>query len=208
MACSARVLVVAATAPELASSDGWRSLQCGIGPVEAAIATYRAIAAERPPAILHVGVAGARRDANLTPATLVIGSESHYVDLRVPANWAPAMIPASPLLLSGVQRAFPDLRVLPIATSASVGGLLRAYGESCHSCTVEAMEGFGVLRAAQLAGVPALELRAISNEVEEKDRGLWHLDAAMEALVSATPKLVATIDAILKGRLANHEAHA
>ena len=33
------------------------------------------------------------------------------------------------------------------------------------------MEGFGVLRAAQLAGVPAIEVRAISNEIEEVDRG-------------------------------------
>src|SRR5919206_69607 len=49
-------------------------------------------------------------------------------------------------------------------------------------CEVEAMEGFGVLRAAQLAGVPAIEVRAISNEIEETDRARWRFDDAFAAI--------------------------
>ena len=55
---------------------------------------------------------------------------------------------------------------------------------------VEAMEGFAVLRAARQAGVPAVEIRAISNEIEEADRALWHFDAAIAAIASATPRVV------------------
>ena len=52
------------------------------------------------------------------------------------------------------------------------------------------MEGFGVLRAAALAGVPALELRAVSNPVGETDRGLWRVDDALDALRGALPPLL------------------
>jgi futalosine hydrolase len=37
-----RILVVAATARELAPADGWRTLICGVGPVEAAASTAAA----------------------------------------------------------------------------------------------------------------------------------------------------------------------
>ena len=52
------------------------------------------------------------------------------------------------------------------------------------------MEGFGVLRAAASAGVPALEVRAIANEIEEADRGRWRFDEALAALAEAVPALV------------------
>ena len=55
---------------------------------------------------------------------------------------------------------------------------------------VEAMEGFAVLRAAQMAGVPAIEVRVISNEIEQDDRRHWHFDAAFAAVLAATPRLV------------------
>jgi nucleoside phosphorylase len=56
------------------------------------------------------------------------------------------------------------------------------------------MEGFAVLRAAQLVRVPAIEVRAISNVVEESDRTLWRFADAFGALAEALPRLVAAID--------------
>ena len=58
----------------------------------------------------------------------------------------------------------------PIGTSARVGG--------SHGVDVEAMEGFAVLRACELAGVPAVEVRVVSNEIGEPDRALWRFDEA------------------------------
>jgi len=181
----ARILVVAATARELATPDGWLTLQCGVGPVEAAAATAAAIAELQPAAILHVGIAGARRHCAFTPASLVIGSDARYCDLNVPVEWAPNSVPAAPALLTAVQRVLPNAPTLSIGTSARVGG--------ATACDVEAMEGFGVLRAAQRAGVPAIEVRAISNEIEEADRAQWHFDAAFTAITAATPLLVQAI---------------
>ena len=180
----ARILVVAATARELAPADGWLTLRCGVGPVEAAASTAAAIATLRPAAVLHVGVAGVRRQRALAPATIVVGDEARYCDLpaSIPAQWAPRSVAASPALVAAVCRVVPEAVVASIGTSARVGGT--------SGCDIEAMEGFGVLRAAQLAGVPAVEVRAISNDIEESDRARWRLDDAIVAITSLTPRLV------------------
>jgi nucleoside phosphorylase len=56
------------------------------------------------------------------------------------------------------------------------------------------MEGFAVLRACALAGVPAVEVRAISNEIGEPDRSRWELDTALAALADALPRLRAALE--------------
>ena len=51
------------------------------------------------------------------------------------------------------------------------------------------------LRAARLAGVPAIEVRAVSNEIEEPDRARWRFEEAFRAVADATPRLIAEIAA-------------
>ena len=172
------ILVVAATKRELAGADGVPTLVCGIGPVEAAAATARALAEERPGAVLHVGIAGAR---GIAAAQLVIGSEAVYEDAAGGAL-VPGRVRPDAGLLERARRALPAAHVLPIGKSARVGGT--------SGCTVEAMEGFAVLRAAELAGVPALEVRAVSNEIDEPDRSRWRFDDALGALERALPLLL------------------
>jgi nucleoside phosphorylase len=180
------VLVVAATKRELELADGVDTLCTGIGPVEAAVATARRLAQGRPSAILHIGIAGATK---LAPPALVLGSESIYCDVIDPASVLPRVERVAPdaELLAKARRALPEAHVLPIATSARVGG--GTAGE------VEAMEGFGVLRAAALAGVPALELRAVSNAVGEADRGRWQIDDALARLEEALPRVLEALGA-------------
>jgi nucleoside phosphorylase len=172
------ILVVAATERELAAARGSATLACGIGPVEAAAATSRALAEQRPSVLLHIGIAGAR---GIPAALIVIGSESVYED-AVEGGLVPVRVRPDPRLLDAARRALPEARVLPIGTSARVGGT--------QGCQVEAMEGFAVLSAARLAGVPALEVRAVSNEIDEADRGRWRFDDALAALDAAVPKLL------------------
>ena len=54
------MLVVAATERELALLDGLDTFCCGIGPVEAALQTARALEERKPEAVVHVGIAGSR----------------------------------------------------------------------------------------------------------------------------------------------------
>jgi len=171
------VLLVAATEIELCHHEG---LACGIGPVEAAAATARALAVDPPRAVVHVGVAGAR---GLMPGALVIGTESVYCDIAAKIPVIDRASPDGPLL-EAVRAALPDALALPIGTSAAVGG-------TDTGLRVEAMEGFGVLRACAHAGVPAVEIRAISNEITEADRARWRIGRAIEALAEALPAVLA-----------------
>jgi nucleoside phosphorylase len=175
------LLVVAATERELAGANGAATLLCGIGPVEAALATARAIEEHRPSAILQVGIAGA---TTLDPPAVVVGTEAVYCDIVDPNARIPRVerVPADSGLLAAARSALPDAVERPIGTTARVGG--------GRSFDVEAMEGFAVLRAAQLARIPALELRTISNRVDEVDRSLWRFDEAFDALAVALRRLV------------------
>jgi len=172
------VLLVAATVRELGGRDG---LACGIGPVDAAAATAAALAGRRPEAVVHVGLAGAR---SLEPPALVLGSEAVYEDLQA-AIPVVAHVEPDATLLARLCEVLPEAHVLRIGTSARVGGV---YG-----CDVEAMEGFAVLRACALAGVPAVELRVVSNGIGQADRTQWRVDEALAALADALTRVVAVV---------------
>jgi len=174
------LLVVAATERELALLDGLETFCCGIGPVEAALQTARALQERRPDAVVHAGIAGSR---TLEPPALVLGSEAVYCDVIDPASTLPRVERVRPdaSLLQTARAALPAAHVLPIATCGKVGG--------GTGFDVEAMEGFGVLRACELLGVPAVELRAISNSPDEVDRARWRFDEAFAALAEALQRL-------------------
>jgi nucleoside phosphorylase len=178
------LLVVAATELELESVRAAPTFACGVGPVEAALQTARALSERRPSALLHIGLAGGR---GIEPPVLVVGSESVYADVVDGANRMPRIERVQPdrALLAAARAALPEALVLPIGTSARVG--------AGAGFEVEAMEGFGVLRAAQLAGVPAVELRAVSNAADEADRGRWRIDDALGALADAVPRVIASL---------------
>lgn len=177
------ILIVAATDRELCGHDG---LVCGVGPVEAAAATARALALRPFDALLHVGLAGGR---GLEPGTIVVGTEAVYCDLS--AEWPVVdRVPSDPSLVAALRDALPSATTLPIHTSARVSA---ASDTVSQGPVVEAMEGFGVLRAAALARVPAVEVRAISNEIGEEDRSKWDLGSALEELDRALPRLVGAV---------------
>ena len=55
---------------------------------------------------------------------------------------------------------------------------------------VESMEGFAVLRAAQVARIPAIEIRGVSNIVGNRANNGWNFDAGAEAAVATTDALI------------------
>ena len=173
------LLVVAASGRELAFVRGAETLCCGVGPVEAAIRTARALAEQDVAAVLHIGIAGSR---TIEAPALVLGSEAVYCDVIDEGSAWPRVERIAPdaALLAAVREALPEAHVAAISTTGRIGG----------GTDVEAMEGFGVLRAAQLAGVAAVELRAISNAVNEPDRAKWRVDEAFALLADAVARIV------------------
>jgi predicted 5'-methylthioadenosine/S-adenosylhomocysteine nucleosidase len=174
------VLVVAATERELALIEGADTFCCGIGPVEAALQTARVLEERRPAVVIHAGIAGSR---TLEPPALVLGSEAVYCDVIDASSTMSRIERVLPdrALLERARAVLPEAHVLPVATCGKVGG--------GTGFDVEAMEGFGVLRACELAGVPALELRAVSNSPDEADRANWRFDEAFAALAAALQRL-------------------
>jgi futalosine hydrolase len=179
------VLVIAATERELEGLDpaAHRLLVCGVGPVEAAAATARALAVSRPRGVLQVGLAGAH---GFGEPHLVLGSEALYCDAKESSLVPTRALPDGDLL-AAARAVLPDARVTAIGTSARVGG--------STGCEVEAMEGFAVLRACVLAGVPALELRVVVNEVSEPDRARWRFEDGFALLAAAVPRVLEALDA-------------
>jgi futalosine hydrolase len=173
------ILIVAATEAELCGQAG---LVCGVGPVEAAATTAAALAVRTFDAVLHVGIAGARRDSGFLVGDLGVGEEARYEELVTTRRLSPDVVHADAPLVAAVSAALGVPAVI-IGTTARVAGGI---------CPVEAMEGFAVLRAADLVGVPAVEVRAISNHVED-DRAAWRMDDALAALAQGVPRAAAAI---------------
>jgi futalosine hydrolase len=168
-----QLLVVGATEPEVDWAPPALRCVCGIGPVDAAVGTAAALAATRPDAVLHVGIAGARAASRIPVGAVVIGSRSTYSDLGA-AIPVVGFVDADPRLVALAASVLAQARIVEIATSARVG--------ATQGAAVEAMEGFGVLRACARVGVPAVELRVVSNVVEESDRAKWRVQAALATL--------------------------
>ena len=102
--------------------------------------------------MLHVGLAGRHGFAG---PELVLGSEAIYCDADLAAR--PVERAPGRRLLAAARAAFPEARVCPIGTSARVGGTTRLR-----------RRGDGGLRGAprlRARGVPALEVRAVVNEI-------------------------------------------
>lgn len=66
----------------------------------------------------------------------------------------------------------------------------------------EAMEGYAVGMAARTFGVPAVEIRTVSNPVGRRDRSAWNLPGALASLRTAAAALVAHPEGLVGESLA------
>ena len=80
-----------------------------------------------------------------------------------------------------------------IVTSTTARALVLAHR---FRADVESMEGFSVLRAARLAGVPAVEIRGVSNLVGERASNEWNFRAGAEAAVATTEALLDVLSSV------------
>jgi futalosine hydrolase len=197
------ILVVCAVAQELAAlsaREGVDVVAVGVGPVEAAAGTARALAARPYDAVVNAGIAGGFRD-RCTVGDVVVCSREDYAELGL-EDGTGFPLPGGLQLVRSVEADETLLRpfingLIPvivgrgvtsaIVTSTTARALVLAHR---FRADVESMEGFSVLRAAQLAGVPAIEIRGVSNLVGERESNGWDFRAGAAAAV-------ATADALL-----------
>jgi futalosine hydrolase len=188
------ILVVCATAGELRGFSGGPGidvLYCGIGPVEAAIVTTRALQTARYDAVINAGIAGVFRGRGQVGDAFAVSREI-LAELGMESG-EPLSLPPGLVLETSVDA---DAGLLAVARSA---GLKIGVGVTVSTVTatvsraelfageyrasIESMEGFSVLRAAAALGVPSLEVRGISNFVGLHSDREWDFDAGARATV-------------------------
>ncbi|TAM62151.1 futalosine hydrolase [bacterium] len=194
-----RLLVVSAVPAELPPpAPALTLLAAGIGPVEAASAVAAALAREEYGGVISVGIGGSF--GTLTNGTIAVVAEEIFAELGVENGEALQLPPgvtlvdrayADPVLVETARRALPRAAVGRGVTVATVTATEERAAQLRRSFDplVESMEGFAVLRAAQRAGVRALEIRAISNPVGTRDRSAWDIPGALAALHAACTRL-------------------
>ncbi|RJE86066.1 futalosine hydrolase [Paenibacillus sp. 1011MAR3C5] len=84
---------------------------------------------------------------------------------------------------AGLACALAPILTVSSATGTAATAALRE--RLVPGAAAEGMEGFGVAIAAAQQGVPATEVRAISNAVGPRDRSAWRIGDALKALENA-----------------------
>jgi futalosine hydrolase len=184
------ILVVAATPQEIAFAAGRPNVEVlvtGIGPVEAAAKTAHALARGEYGLVVNAGIAGALDPAIAIGDGVVVAVDRTNLDLE---TGDPLSLPQGLSVCDAAASDAHFVRALEAAGFRSVAGVtvcrVTATDATAQAlrrtAQVESMEGFAVLRAAELAGVRAVELRGISNYAGERSRSQWNFSAGVLGL--------------------------
>lgn len=196
------ILVACAVGKELGSfrfPPHVEMLVTGIGPVEAASAVSRALAQGPYEFVISAGIAGAFDGVAELGEGVVVADE--LLELALETGLPLALPPGTNV----VDRASSDLGLVDglvelgfrsvrgITVSRVTATDLTASRLAEFGVGVESMEGFAVLRAAEIAGVAAVEVRGISNVVGDRARSRWDFDAGVRGLEQVLTALLALL---------------
>ncbi|TCP56007.1 futalosine hydrolase [Tumebacillus sp. BK434] len=208
-----RVLVITAVEAErdailrgIGSSERFDVQVGGVGPVAAGVRTAKAIAAGDYGLVISAGIGGGFVE-RAPVGSLVVATEILAADLgaetgegfasvdelgfgasRVEADAKRAAQVTAALQAAGLTATSGP--VLTLATVTGTAETAQRLAARVPGAAAEAMEGYGVAFAAQDAGLPVLEIRAISNAVGPRDRAAWRMKDAFDALQAAGAVLV------------------
>lgn len=177
-------------------------LVTGVGPIEAAASVARALAQSRYSLVINAGIAGAFEGAANVGDGVVISEEFMEIGLEtgesisLPDGARVVDHVSSDLRIVDrlVETGFTALRGLTVGRVTATSGTakrLAAYGVQ-----TESMEGFAVLRAADMAGVPAVEVRGISNIVTDREQSKWNFAQGVRGLESVLTSLLSIVTAL------------
>jgi futalosine hydrolase len=176
-------------------------LLTGVGPVEAACSVTRALAQQRYRLLVNAGLAGAIGGAAEIGEGVAVSDEVLELGLE---DGRPIELPEGHRVVDKVHS---DIRLVAAVANRGcrvVRGITVARVTSSEETAeriarlgagVESMEGFAVLRAAQLAGIPAIELRGISNRVGSRERSGWSFEAGQRGLQHVLGAFFDAVDA-------------
>ena len=206
-----RILVVAATAPEIAALVAAAPahvdvLITGVGMVATAARAARAMTETRYDVAFNFGVCGAFDRA------LPLGRVCHVVsdvfselgaqdDERflsieemkllgsdeAPFTGGRLLNPAPPL--NATLQRLPQVRGITVNTVHGHESSIAAVSARLQP-QVESMEGAAFMYAALITGTPFAQVRAVSNVVERRNRAAWRLDDAIRNLGETATRML------------------
>ncbi|MGA3038819.1 MAG: futalosine hydrolase [Vulcanimicrobiaceae bacterium] len=198
------ILVVCAVAQELRHwkpREQVEMLVTGIGPVEAATATSRALAGSAPSIVINAGIGGGFRGRAAVGDAFAIETD-HLAELGLEDG---SPLPPLPGGVRLVEKTDSDEELVGICANvgARIGSAITVSTITTSDtraealadrfeAEIEAMEGFAVLRSAAVAGIPALELRGVSNLVGARERSGWDFDAGARAVATLLDRFLDT----------------
>jgi futalosine hydrolase len=176
----------------------------GVGMAAAAAGTAKllTLANGRYTGVISAGIAGG---IGIPLGTTVLATRSVAADLGADSpdgfislddlGFGSASMTVDQKLLTRLREALPEAPVGDVLSVSTVTGTSAGTArivERYPAAVAEAMEGYGVACAAQLAEIPFAELRTISNAVGPRDRASWQIGAAFAALTAAAAALASS----------------
>jgi futalosine hydrolase len=177
----------------------------GIGKVNAAACTASLLAGCTPGLLISTGCAGAFPGSGLGVGDLAAATTEIYGDEGVltPAGWASLELIGIPVAERDGRRYFNEIplaapsaeRAVTLANDLGIGirpgrfltvstcSGTAARGEELQQrfdCICENMEGAAVAQTALRYGIDCLEVRGVSNLVEDRDLSRWDIGLAVE----------------------------
>ncbi|MFA7405969.1 MAG: futalosine hydrolase [Pelobacteraceae bacterium] len=191
----------------------------GVGKVNAAAVTAVMIDRYQPQLVINTGCAGAYIGSGLKVGNLVVASEEVLADdgVAVADGWKDLRYMNLPSVEQGGLSCY---NLLPLSRHASEKAmqladyygvfLMRGRSATVSTCSgtrkhgtdlvhrwnplIENMEGAAVAQVCLRCGVDCLEIRGISNMVEERDLKKWDIPRAVESVQRFVLKYIEEMD--------------
>ncbi len=190
------ILLASAVAAELKfwrSRDDVTTLFTGVGPVEASCAVTAALCQARYRLVINAGLAGAFDGTARIGDGVIVSEDAMELALE---DGAALNLPGGEAIVDTARsdsalvarlgsKGFSALRGVTVSRVTSTDETARRLAAEL-AAQVESMEGFAALRAAELAGVPAIEVRGISNRCGARESSGWDFAAGIAGLERIT----------------------
>jgi len=204
-----RILVVSATEFEvgdLKSEVGGRKsevefLITGVGMVSTAFALGRHLAINQYDLVINFGIAGSF-DRNIALGEVVevvedqlseLGAEDDEAFLSIETlGFGESVFKTDTRLSSYTQLQLKQVSAITVNTVHGHESSIQKLTDRIQP-QLESMEGAAFFYACKEAGVPCLQIRAVSNYVEKRNRDAWQIGIAIKNLNSFAVELLKTL---------------
>ena len=187
------MLIVTATDSEITSSEIHRNpiLITGIGMVNTTLQLTKELMKEEYDLVINMGVAGSFCD-ELKNGDVVEVVEDYFSEVGFEDGESFSEFLDFDLKTEYLNNSRTNLRKVRAITVNTVHGNQNSINEIIErqNVDIESMEGASVFKVCEEFNVPCLQIRSISNKVEQRNKKNWDLDLAIRNLNIEVDKII------------------